>query len=123
MNVRNVNPQIPLQPTERITRADGDVKTQASADRDANGRQEQAEQETKRHLNDEEFEDCLKALENLPGFQANNLTIRHETTGDKRIVFIEDKEGKIVRRFSESDLWLVTRNLQKNTGHIFDKAA
>lgn len=123
MNVRNVNPQIPLQPTERITRADGDVKTQASADRDANGRQEQAEQESKRHLSDEEFDECLKSLENLPGLQSNELTIRYETSGDKRIVYIEDKEGKTIRRFSDSDLWLVTRNLEKNTGHIFDKAA
>lgn len=123
MNVRSVAPQINILPVETRDRVDGDVKTQQSADRDANGRQEQAEQENKRHLTQEEFDQCLKALEKLPGLESNDLTIRYETTKDHRIVFIEDKEGRIIRRFSESDLWLATRNLEKNTGHIFDKAA
>ena len=123
MNVRSVAPQITVLPSETRDRVDGDVKTQQSADRDANGRQERGEQETKRHLTQEEFEQCLKALENLPGLQSNDLQIRHEQSGDQRIVIIEDKSGHIIRRFSESDLWLATRNLEKSTGHIFDKAA
>lgn len=123
MNVRSVTPQIAVLPSETRDRVDGDVKTQQSADRDANGRQEQSQQETKRHLTDQEFEDCLKLLEKLPGLQSNDLKIRHEKSGDQRIVLIEDHLGQIIRRFSESDLWLATRNLEKSTGHIFDKAA
>lgn len=123
MNVRSVASQINILPTETRERVDGDVKTQQSADRDANGRQEQGEQETKRHLTEEEFEQCLKALEKLPGLQSNDLIIKHEKSGDQRIVLIEDKNGRVIRRFSESDLWLATRNLERNTGHIFDKAA
>ncbi len=123
MNVRSVTPQINILPVETRDRVDGDVKTQQSADRDANGRQEQGSQEQKRHLTDQEFEDCLKLLEKLPGLQSHDLTIKHEKAGEHRLVFIEDKEGRIIRRFSESDLWLATRNLEKNTGHIFDKAA
>ena len=123
MNVRSVNPQTLVLPTETRQRVDGDVKTQQSTDRDANGRQEHAEQEAKRHLTQEEFDQCLKALENLPGLQSNGLSIRFLHQDDHRIVLIEDKNGAVVRRFSESDLWLVTRNLEKSTGHIFDKAA
>lgn len=122
MNIRSVLPQISTTPIE-TRRVDTEVKTQQSADRDANGRQEQAEQETKRHLTEEEFAECLKALENLPGLQSNDLQIRYETKGDQRIVLIVDRDDRVVRRFSESDLWLVTRNLDRNTGNIFDKAA
>ena len=123
MNIRSVNPQLGVLPSETRQRVDGEVKTQASADRDANGRQENTEGEAKRNLTPEEFDQCLKALENLPGLQSNDLQIRVETKDNQRIVFIEDKEGHIVRRFSEADLWLATRNLEKHTGHIFDKAA
>lgn len=123
MNIRSVNPQFNAINAVEPRRVEGEVKTQHSTDRDANGRQEQGTQEQKRHLTQDEFDQCLKALENLPGLQSNGLSIRHEEIDDHRIVFIEDKDGKIIRRFSESDLWLVTRNLEKSTGHIFDKAA
>jgi hypothetical protein len=121
MNIKNVSatPILPLDPKNRV---EGNARTKGSADRDADGKREQKERELKRHLTQQEFDDCLKALEELPGLKANNLTIKVETQEDHRVILIVDPSGKIVRRLSEAQLWSSTRDRDKQTGRILDKA-
>jgi hypothetical protein len=121
MNIKNItsNPILPLDPKNKI---DGGVRTQSSTDRDANGRQEGQGQETKQHLSQQEFDDALQALEANPGLKANGLTIKVEQQGDIRIVMILDPAGQLVRRLTESQLWLTTRDKDRQTGKILDKA-
>ena len=121
MNIKNVapNPILPLDPKQRT---DGNVRTQAATDRDANGRREEAEPETKRHLSQQEFDDAIQALENNPGLKANSLTVKVETKDDCRVILIVDPLGKVVRRLSESQLWSATRDKDRQTGKILDKA-
>lgn len=120
MNIKTVisSPILPIDPKPRI---DGKSRTQATADRDANGRQQQ-ETELKRHLTQQEFDEALKALEENPGLKANNLTIKVETKDDCRVILIIDAAGAIVRRLSESQLWLATRDKDRQTGKFLDKA-
>jgi hypothetical protein len=121
MNIKSVNtaPVLPIDPKQRV---EGGVRTQGSSERDANGRQGQAESELKRHLSQQEFDDALKALEAHPGLKANNLTIKVEQRDDCRVILILDPQGGIVRRLSESQLWLATRDKDRQTGKILDKA-
>jgi hypothetical protein len=121
MNIKGlgVNNILPLDPKPRV---DGGVRTQGSTDRDGNGRQEGKEKDEKRKLTEQEFDDALKALEANPGLKSNNLTIKVETVGDIRMILIEDSSGALVRRLSESQLWLVTRDKDRQTGKILDKA-
>ena len=121
MNIKNVHtaPILPLDPKPRVQ---GRVRTESSTDRDANGRREQDESESKRHLSQQEFDDALKALEAHPGLKANNLTIKVEQHEDHRVIMILDPQGGIVRRLSESQLWLATRDKDRQTGKILDKA-
>lgn len=98
------------------------MRLQESADRDADGRRERQEEEPKRHLSDEEFKEALDALAKHPGITANNLTIRVEQQDDHRVVLIEDRDGQIVRRLSESQLWSSLMANDKKTGTILDKA-
>lgn len=120
MNIKSIapNPVLSIDPKQRV---DGNKRAQASADRDANGRREQ-EPETKRHLSQQEFDDAMKALEAMPGLKSNNLQLKVEIKEDCRIVMIVDSEGKIVRRLSENQLWLATRDKDRQTGNILDKA-
>lgn len=121
MNIKNVSISsvLPLDPKNRV---EGNTRTKGSADRDADGKREQPEAELKRHLTQQEFDDCLKALEEFPGLKANNLAIKVETEGDHRVILIVDRTGKIVRRLSEGQLWSATRDRDKQTGRILDKA-
>lgn len=121
MNIKNVStsPIIPIDPKHRV---EGNTRTKGSADRDADGKREQKEEELKRHLTQQEFDEAIKALEDLPGLKANNLRIKVETEGDHRVVFIVDHQDKVVRRLSESQLWSATRDRDKQTGRILDKA-
>ena len=121
MNIKNVStsPIIPLDPKNRV---EGNARTKGSADRDADGKREQKEQEIKRHLTQQEFDEAIKALEDFPGLKANNLTIKVETHEDHRVILIVDSTDKVVRRLSESQLWSATRDRDKQTGRILDKA-
>ncbi len=121
MNIKNVSTSsvLPLDPKPRV---EGNVRAKGSTDRDADGKREQDEPELKRHLNQQEFDEALKALEDFPGLKANNLEIKVESHADHRIILIVDRQGKIVRRLSESQLWLATRDRDKQTGRILDKA-
>lgn len=121
MNVKNISTAaiLPVDPKQRV---EGKSRARASTDRDADGKREQAEPELKRHLTDQEFDEAIKALEEMPGLKSNNLTIKVERSADVRVILIMDGSGKVVRRLSESQLWLATRDRDKQTGRILDKA-
>lgn len=121
MNIKSLGTSsvIPLDPKQRV---DGNVRTQASADRDANGRRDPKEEEQKRHLTQQEFDDALKVLTAHPGLKANDLIIKVEVQDDHRVILIVDPEGKVVRRLSEGQLWSATRDKDRQTGRILDKA-
>jgi hypothetical protein len=122
MNIKSVisNPVLPVDPKNRI---EGGVRTKSSTERDANGKREQAEGEVKKKLNDSEFEEAFKVLKGMPGLKSNDLSLRVEVGADgMRIVYIEDLNGKVIRRLTESQLWLATRDKDRQTGAILDKA-
>src|ERR1044072_3676791 len=121
MNIKGLNSS-PIAPVEPKKRVEGNARTQNATDRDGNGRKEQGEPELKRHLNQQEFDDALKALGEMPGLKANNLTIKVETKEDCRIILILDPSGQVVRRLSEAQLWSATRDKDRQTGRILDKA-
>ncbi len=121
MNIKSVitSPILPLDPKNKV---EGKVRAQGSTDRDADGRREQGEPELKRHLTQQEFDDAIKVLGEHPGLKANDLIIKVEVEGDHKVILILDREGKIVRRLSESQLWSATRDKDRQTGRILDKA-
>lgn len=121
MNIKSVvtNPIIPVDSKQKIEK---NARAQSSTDRDADGRRDQGQNEQNRHLSQQEFDDALKTLENLPGLKSNRLTIKVEAHEDHRVVLIVAPDGKIVRRLSENQLWSATRDHDRKTGTILDKA-
>ena len=121
MNIKTINsaPVLQIEPKKRV---EGNDRTKGSADRDADGKQEKKERESKRHLSLQEFDEAIKALEEFPGIKANNLGIKVEVQEDCRVVHIVDSNGAVVRRLSEAQLWLATRDKDRQTGRILDKA-
>jgi uncharacterized FlaG/YvyC family protein len=121
MNIKSVMPN-PISPIEPKKRVEANARTQGATDRDADGRQQQAEQDAKRHLNDQELAEAIKAIEESPGLKSNNLTVKVDTNDDCRVIYIVDVKGEIVRRLSEAQLWAASRDKDRATGKILDKA-
>ncbi|MGE0763294.1 MAG: hypothetical protein AB7N80_08450 [Bdellovibrionales bacterium] len=122
MNVKSLTPNLSALDPRLRTEAKDNVRLQNSGDRDADGRRQQNEPEHKRHLNESEFETALETLKKNAAVTAHNLQIRVEQHEDHRVIFIEDRAGQVIRRLSEADLWLVTRENDRPTGKILDKA-
>ena len=113
------NPILGVEPKQRV---EANPRAQNAADRDADGRQQQPEQENKRHLSQQEFDEAIKTLEGHPGLKSNGLGIKVETQEDHRVILIVDPTGRIIRRLSEAQLWASTRDKDRHTGRILDKA-
>jgi hypothetical protein len=123
MNIKSLGTPLILQ-IDSKPRVEGQQKVQPreSSERDADGRQQQADEGLKRHLTDEEILEAMDKLRQLPGVQNNNLRVRLVTEAGIKRVFIEDPEGRVVRRLSESQLWAAVQHLDKSTGQLINKA-
>lgn len=96
-------------------------KTNADNDREGNG-QAAGEEQKRRKLSPEEITDAVKYLEDLPGVKENSLRVRMEQVDGVTVVYVEDRNGKLVRRIPESELALLTANREKKSGHLLNKA-
>lgn len=94
----------------------------ADNDKEGNGQSAGEGDQRRRNLSPEEIADAIKFLQNMNGVKENGLTVRAETNDGITIVFIEDRDGKIVRRIPESDLSMLTGNKDRKTGTLLNKA-
>ena len=99
-----------------------ETKAGSAAERDANGRQEQGAQAERQPLTAEEVREVIKYLENLQGVKENNLIVRFKEADGIRVIYIEDRDGKVVRRIPESEFQFVLANKEKKSGHLLNKA-
>jgi uncharacterized FlaG/YvyC family protein len=97
-------------------------KTDADNDREGNGQATNGDEQKRRALTPEEIQEAVTYLEALPGVKDNGLNIRLEQNDGITVVYIEDRDGKVVRRIPESELGLLTGSRQKKTGHLLNKA-
>ena len=93
-----------------------------TADRDANGQQAAEDQKQRRPYTEEELQEAVKKLEEVPGVKENGLTIRLEVKDDIKVIYVEDRDGKVVRRIPESQLHLVLGDKDRKSGHLLNKA-
>ena len=114
--VRNVMPFTTKAQTERMTQA----KTDASQDRDGNG-QSQGEARKQKHYDEEEVQEVVKVLEALAGIKDNGLKVRVSANDGVTVIFVEDRQGKVVRRIPESDFHFVLANRTKKSGQLLNK--
>ncbi|RYZ75400.1 MAG: hypothetical protein EOP05_07930 [Proteobacteria bacterium] len=70
----------------------------------------------------EEIADAIKHLQNLSGVKDNGLSVRAETTDGVTVVYIEDRDGKVIRRIPEADLSLLTGNKERKSGNLLNRA-
>ena len=122
MNIKGLPPTF-ISPIDRQSRIDGETRMRDSnGDRDADGRRAPQAPPAKDRLKQDEFDEAIEILKNLPGLIASNLSVQVEVLTDQRITLIVDPAGKTVRRLTEGQLWAATRDKDRPTGSILDKA-
>ena len=123
MNIKGlVSNIIPFQP-KKSEEAKAKSALDADNEKDGNGQSSSGGDQRRRNLTPEEIIDAVKHLENLDGVKNNGLKVRQETSDGVTVVYVEDRDGKIVRRIPESELSLLTGgNREKKTGSLLNKA-
>lgn len=94
----------------------------ADNDKEGNGQSSGEGDRRRRHLTPEEIADAIQFLQNMNGIKENGLSVRAETIDGVTVVYVEDRDGKIVRRIPEADLSLLTGNKERKTGTLLNKA-
>ncbi len=108
-----------VQKTEKKTQ----VKSRESdADRDADGRR-QPEGAPNRELTEEEVNEAISIIKQLPGFIKNSLSLKLENKGKVKIIYIKDQSGKVIRRIEESELCQLLDKSPEKKGKIFSRSA
>jgi len=112
-----------ISESKRRELVQGEAKT--AADRDPGSAQDQQHGETpRRNLSDDEIQEAIKHLEALPGVKDNGLRVRLERTDGIPVVYVEDRNGKVVRRIPETELSMIKSRSQENktTGNLLNRA-
>jgi uncharacterized FlaG/YvyC family protein len=92
-------------------------KTRNTADRDPQQGGDGGGETPQRHqFTDQELDEVLKHLRELPGVKVNNLQIRVEKTENRVVVFVEDVTGKVVRRIPDTELWFLMKSRSTTVG-------
>jgi len=97
-------------------------KSDADNDREGNGQAANGEEQKRRRLTPEELDEAVRYLEGLAGVKDHQLKVRLETKDDMTVVYIEDRDGKVVRRIPESELRALTSNRERKSGHLINRA-
>ena len=124
MNVKSVsNPVLNLEALA-TNPAKERVKTFESADRDANGKQEFAEKEPDRDLDDQEIEAVHEKLQGLPAVKEHQLSVKLQMTGAMKMIVILSPTGVVIKRLTPFQALKSTQNIDQGTskGQLLNKA-
>ena len=121
MSIRSVSN--PLMPFE-VPQVNKNVRTDATTDREPQqqGFDRGGEETPRRNLSDAELQAAIDHLKQIPGIKDNNLNVRLVRENGIVLVFVEEPNGKVVRRIPEMELSTLTRST-KLKGNILDKAS
>lgn len=121
MNIKGlIGNVIPFQP-KKADEAKAKTALDADNEKEGNGQSSNGEEKRRRNLTPEEIAQAVQHLENLDGIKNNGLKVRQETSDGVTVVYVEDRDGKIVRRIPEADLSLFTGK-EKKSGNLLNKA-
>ena len=118
MNIKSIAGNLIPFDVKKITR----TRAEASSDRDADGKREDAPKRSpRRNLSEEELLAAIKHLKELKGVKDNNLNVRLVRENGIPVALIEDQKGKIVRRLPETEMSLLDTS-EKSKGNLLDKS-
>ncbi len=123
MNIKGlVGNVIPFPAVKKNEEAKAKSALDADNEKDGNGQSSGSGDQRRRNLSPEEITEAVKQIEELKGVKDNGLKVRQESNDGVTVVYIEDRNGKVVRRIPESELSLLTGDRDRKSGHLLNKA-
>ena len=129
MNIKGLFGQMITTPLRNgdgtsVSKAEKTIKSDESHDRDANGQQSfSGHQKEKEPMSDEQFEQAIELMKNLPSVKEHNWKIEKRIENDRKFLFVIDNLNNVVRRIPESELWSLPFDKDARTGQLLKKSA
>jgi len=125
MNIKSVwNSLVNISAVSK-TKLDHRAKTEASGEKDTQLGYGQ-EESTQHRMTEEQANEVVEYLQGVDGVKENNLQVRLDKSTDRFVVYIEDHDGKVVRRIPETEMWFIfkrkTGSSDGKKGQILNKA-
>lgn len=126
MNIKNllgINQLI--SPLKQVSKADRQIKSEASHDRDANGQQLYERQKKKEKMSPEQFAQAISLLKEKSFIKDMKWIVQPFIDGDFKYAIVQDQQGSVIRKIIEYDLWdLFDQSTQDPTkGQLLKKTA
>lgn len=125
MNIKGLLGSQVIPSVRAAEKVDRTIQSDMAHDRDANGQQAFGDGKQERGpMSDEQLEQALEHLRQLPAVKEHRWTVQLVTAGDlKRFVEVKDNLGTLIRRIPEADLWTLNLDDQIPKGQLFKKTA
>lgn len=115
-----------INPLETRLKPEGsrDIKSNETADRDANGQMAGGNPDDDQEpLSDDELERVLEKLRRNSSVQGKGLLVKLLVSQSKRFVLIQEPLGRIIRRIPESELRIILQMDSDSTkGQLLNKS-
>jgi len=125
MNIKGfgINNVIPLENRQKAEGRD-QIRSEASNERDADGRRQRGDQESEEELTEEIVLQAIEYLESHPGVKDNHLTVRRIAANNQVVLVIEDHLGKVVRRIPQSQIHFLAQSKDSDSskGQLYHRA-
>lgn len=108
MNVKSLlGINSPISPISKSASVDRPIKSEASNERDANGQEFYSKQQKKEKMTAEQFQKALALLQAKPFMKEMNWVATAFEENGIKYAWVQDPEGKTIRKIAEFDLWEV----------------
>lgn len=108
MNIKGfISNIIPNNEVRQVDTIGKTIKSDQTNDRDANGQESyQNPQEHKEPMSEQQLEQALEHLRNLPATKEHKWTVELEVISEfERFALVKDNLGSVIRRIPELELW------------------
>lgn len=129
MNIRNLlglnNIMSGVSATNSIQKADRQIKSDNTNDRDANGQMLYQKQKKKEKMTPEQFEKALALLNQKSFMKDMNWMAIEFLENEVRYAEVRDSNGEVIRRLSEYDMWELFDDVSvdQNKGNLLKRTA
>lgn len=125
MNIKNlIGNSAPITPAKSVAKVDRQIKTDNTADRDANGQQFYQKEKKKERMTKEQFEKAIALLREKHFIKDMNWSVMPVNEGDIKYASVQDSSGNLIRKIIEYDLWEIFDEVAEETkGQLLKKTA
>ncbi|MGZ3724911.1 MAG: hypothetical protein ACXWQQ_03895 [Pseudobdellovibrio sp.] len=106
-------------------KVDRQIKTDNTADRDANGQQFYGKERKKEKMTDEQFEKAVELLREKHFIKDMHWIVLASEENGIKFAVVQDPQGQTIRRIPEYDLWEVFDDVrsEETKGQLLKKTA